>query len=133
VHDFNGGIQPSGLFWIVQLPDDAFRISRNGRRATLQAEGLSVIDSFQFGGPVSVPATISLNVTWDATGDRVSRGKGSAVTPSDPAAFLARFASARSTASFTGSELGFSFRSNPGVSTDRGYAELGTERNGSFL
>jgi len=133
VHDFNGGIQPSGLFWIVQLPDDAFRISRNGRRATLRAEGLSVIDSFQFGGPVSVPATISLNVTWTATGDRVSRGRGSAVTPSDPAAFLARFANARSTASFRGSELGFSFRSNPGVSTDRGYAELGTERNGSFL
>jgi hypothetical protein len=133
VHDFNGGIQPSGLFWIVQLPDRALQVSRDGRRATIRAGDVCVLDSFQFGGPVSVPATISLNVTWEATGQRVSRGKGSAVAPTDPAAFLGRFAAARSTASFTGSELGFSFRSDPGVSTDRGYAEMGTERNGSFL
>jgi hypothetical protein len=133
VHDFNGGIQPSGLFWIVQLSDRALHVSRDGRRATMRAEDVSVLDSFQFGGPVSVPATISLNVTWEATGQRVSRGKGSAVAPTDPAAFLGRFAAARSTASFAGSELGFSFRSDPGVSTDRGYAEMGTERNGSFL
>jgi hypothetical protein len=36
--------------------------------------------------------------------------------------------------SFSGSELGFRFRSNPGASSDpQGYAEIGTERNGSFL
>jgi hypothetical protein len=133
MHDFNGGIQPSGLFWIVQLSDDSLRVSRDGRRATLRAEDLSVIDSFQFGGPFPVPATVSLNVTWEATGDRLPRGRGSAVAPTDPAAFVGRFAAARSMASFSGSELGFSFRSNPGVSTDRGYAEMGTERNGSFL
>jgi hypothetical protein len=92
-----------------------------------------VLDSFQFGGPVTVPATVNLHVTWEATGDRLPRGRGTTVPPTDPAAFLARFAPARSTASFSGSELGFSFRSNPGVSTDRGYAEMGTERNGSFL
>jgi hypothetical protein len=133
VHDFNGGVQPSGLFWVVQPPEDAFGVSRDGRRATLRVDEVSVIDSFQFLGPVSVPATVSLNVTWEATGDRLPRGKGSAVPATDPAAFLGRFAFARSTASFSGSELGFSFRSNPGVSTDRGFAEMGTERNGSFL
>ena len=133
MHDFNGGIQPSGLFWIVQLPEDAVRVSRDGRRATLRADDVSVLDSFQFGGPVSVPATVSLNVTWQATAERVPRGRGTAVPPTDPAAFLGRLAPARSTASFSGSELGFSFRSNPGVSTDRGYAEMGTERNGGFL
>jgi hypothetical protein len=92
-----------------------------------------VLDSIHFGGPVPVPATVHLHVTWEATGDRLPRGRGTTVPPTDPAAFLARFAPARSTASFSGSELGFSFRSNPGVSTDRGYAEMGTERNGSFL
>jgi hypothetical protein len=92
-----------------------------------------VLDSFQFGGPITVPATVNLHVTWEATAERVPRGKGTTVPPTDPAAFLGRFAPARSTASFSGSELGFSFRSNPGVSTDRGYAEMGTERNGSFL
>ena len=60
-------------------------------------------------------------------------GKGSSVPANDPAAFLGRFAPARSTARFSGFQLGFSFRSNAGVSSDRGYAQLGPERNGVFL
>jgi hypothetical protein len=118
---------------VVQLPEDAFRVSHDGRRATMKADNLPVIDSFQFGGPVSVPAAVNLNVTWQATGPRQTRGRGSAVPPTDPAAFLGSLAPARSTASFSGVELGFSFRSDPGASTDRGYAEMGTERNGRFL
>jgi hypothetical protein len=117
----------------VQLPSDAFRVSNDGRRATLRADDVPVIDSFQFGGSMPVPATVNLNVTWQATGPRQPRGKGSAVPATDPAAFLGSFAPARSTASFSGVELGFSFRTNPGASTDRGYAEMGTERNGIFL
>jgi hypothetical protein len=36
VHDFNGGILPSGLFWVVELPDDAFKVgfSFKGRADT---------------------------------------------------------------------------------------------------
>jgi hypothetical protein len=132
VHDFNGGIQPSGLFWIVRLPDSAFRVSRDGRRATLEAKDVSVLDSFQFGGPNVVPATVSFTVRWRATAARQRRGKGRAVAPTSPAAFLGDFAPARSTASFSGSEFGFSFRSTMATS-DRGYAELGPERNGTFL
>jgi hypothetical protein len=32
----------------------------------------------------------------------------------------------------SGAELGFSFRSDPGVSSDRGFADVGRERNGVF-
>ena len=133
VHDYNGGIQPSGLFWAVELPDDAFEVSHGGRRATLDATDVCVLDSFQFLGPNSVPATVSFTVRWEATGPRELRGKGSRVPPTDPAAFLGRFAPARVTGSFSGSQLGFSFRSNPGVSSDDAFAELGPERNGVFL
>jgi hypothetical protein len=133
VHDFNGGIQPSGLFWVVQLPDQAFHVSHDGRQASLEADHVCVIDSFQFGGPNSVPATVNFKIKWDAIGPRELHGRGKAVAPTDPAAFLGRFAKARSTASFSGSELGFSFRSNPGVNTDRTFAELGPEQNGIFL
>jgi hypothetical protein len=132
VHDNNGGIQPSGLFWVVPIDQHAFKVSHDGRRATLEARDLSVIDSFQFGGPNMVPATVSFTVKWEAIGDRHSRGLGSTVPPGDPAAFLGRFARARSTASFSGSELGFSFKSNA-ANTDRGYGEMGPERNGVFL
>jgi len=133
VHDFNGGIQPSGLFWLVELQDpDAFRISRDGRHATLAARDLSVVDSFQFGGTTVVPATVSITARWEAIGSPQPRGSGLDVPATDPAAFRGRFAPARSTGSFSGSELGFSFRSRE-ANTDRGFAELGPERNGVFL
>jgi hypothetical protein len=46
-------------------------------------------------------------------------------------AALGRFATARSTGSFSGSELGFSFKGRG--DTDGTFAELGSERNGVFL
>jgi hypothetical protein len=130
VHDSNGGILASGLFWTLPVEDHELRFSRDGRSALLDVGEIDVIDSFGFGG---TPATLSLRVSWQATGPSVDRGSGHDVAPTDPAAFLGRFATARSTAAFTGSEFGFSFRSNPGASTDRTFAEIGSERNGSSL
>jgi len=132
VHDYNGGVQPSGLFWLVPVGPDDFSVSGDGREATLVARDLPVIDSFQFGGPDMVPASVSFTITWEAVGKRRLRGKGSTVPPTDPAAFLGHFARARSRARFSGSALGFSFRSGE-ATTDDGYAEMGTERNGLFL
>ena len=131
VHDYNGGIQPSGLFWVVELPGDAFTVSHDERRATLEARDVCVLDSFQFLGPTSVPARVSFTVQWQASGSRVLRGKGSAVPPTDPAAFLGRFAPARATGSFSGSQLGLSFTGRG--DTHGTFAELGPERNGVFL
>ena len=133
VHDNNGGILLSGLFWTVELPNGAFRVSRNGRRAIVEARNVPVIDTFQFASPFLVPATVSFRVEWDATGAPEPLGFGSAVPATDPGAFLGMLAPARSTGQFSGAELGFSFASRPGASTDLGYAEIGTERNGVFL
>jgi hypothetical protein len=116
---------------VVELPRDAFTVSHDGRQATLEAEDVCVLDSFQFFGPVNVPATVSFRIRWEAVGPRQRRGKGSTVPSTDPAAFLGRFATARSTGSFSGSQVGFSFKGSG--DTDRGFAELGPERNGVFL
>lgn len=132
MHDYNGGIQPSGLFWLVPLHHGAVRVSEDGRRATLEARDLPVVDSFQFGATDAVPAAVTFSITWEAVGERQRRGRGRAVPPDDPAAFLGRFARARSTASFSGSAFGFSFRSRR-ATTDRGWAQMGYERNGQFL
>ncbi len=99
----------------------------------LRVTNQPVIDSFRFGGPAPVPAAVSLTVRWKATGDFVRRGSGKKVAPTDRAAFKGRFAPARSTGRFSGVELGFSFASLGKATTDRGYAEIGRERNGSFL
>ncbi len=134
VHDFNRGILASGLFWTMPVAEEALRISNDGRHAVLNVHDAVVIDSFAFGsGAEGTPGTVSVHVEWHATGPTVERGKGKAVGPKDPGAFRGRFEVAVSTAEFTGSEFGFSFSSNPGVSTAKTFAEMGRERNGSFL
>lgn len=131
VHDFNGGILVSGLFWTQ--PVDALRISRDGREAVFDVKNVPVIDSFQILSGLGTPGTVSFHVEWSATGPLVERGRGRVVPPTDAAAFRGRFAVAKSTAAITGSEFGFSFRSDPGVGTARTFAEMGEERNGSLL
>jgi hypothetical protein len=133
VHDLNGGIPPSGLFWTVPLDNGALRVSADRRRAVLRVSDLPVLESFQFGNPNAVPALTSFSVEWRATGRPVARGSGRGVPPTDPAAFLGSFATASSRASFTAREFGFRFRTNGAATTDRTFAELGQERNGVFL
>jgi hypothetical protein len=133
VHDHNGGILASGLFWTLPVEEHQLRFSADGRYAALDVERLEVIDSFVFGGPTGTPAMVSLHVRWAASGPAVDRGKGSTVEATDPAAFLGRFATARSTAAIAGSEFGFSFRTNGPATTDGTFAEVGRERNGAFL
>jgi hypothetical protein len=133
VHDINGGVLASGLFWTLPLDDDALDVSHDGRQAVLNVEDIQVIESYRLFGPNSTPATLRFHIEWQATGRFVNRGQDATVAPTDPAAFLARFAVANSTAEFEVSEFGFSFKSDPGVSTDQGFAEMGRERNGAFL
>jgi hypothetical protein len=134
LHDFNGGVQPSGLFWVVELAEDEVQISSDGRRASMHAEDVPVIDSFQFGGLKMVPAKVSFSVEWQAKGPAKPLGKGKSVPPNDPAAFIGEFAPAVARGSYAGRELAFSFKSDPGASSDPlGYAEMGHERNGVFI
>ena len=134
VHDFNGGVQPSGLFWVVELAEDEVQVSSDGRRASMHAEDVPVIDSFQFGGANMVPAKVTFSVEWQAKGPAKMLGKGKGVPPTDPAAFTGEFAPAVARGSYSGRELAFSFKADPGASSEpRGYAEMGHERNGVFL
>jgi hypothetical protein len=116
------------------VPDDAVRISSDRRRVSVVAHNAAVVDSFSFLGPVSVPATVSFLVRWEMSGDPVRRGRGREVAADHPAAFLGDFAFARSTIDFSARGLGFSSRSEPGASSERGgFAEMGDQRNGVFL
>jgi hypothetical protein len=134
VHDFNGGILTSGLFWTLPLgPRDVFHVSADGTRARLRVHQMPVIDTFSFGAPGGTPATVGLALEWRATAPAVPRGRGEAVGPNDPAAFRGRIAPALATGWCQGAEFGFRAQSDPGASTARGYALVGHERNGSAL
>ena len=105
----------------------------NNRRAVLHVKDLPVIDTFQFGGQSVTAGVLDMHVEWEATGPAVTRGFGDAVAPTDPGAFLAEFAPAVSTGWFSGREFGFAFESKRASTSPRGYAQVGSDRNGVFL
>ncbi len=70
-------------------------MSRNGRRAIVDARDVPVIDTFQFGNAFLVPSTVSFKIEWEATGPPQPLGSGSSVPATDAAAFLGEFAPAR--------------------------------------
>jgi hypothetical protein len=115
------------------LDDDEFRVSEDRRHAVLRVDDLPVIDTFVFLGPNDAAASMSFKVEWDASGPRTEVGAGDDVPPTDPAAFRGRFRRARAEARFSGSEIGFSFRTRGKATSERGFAQLGEERNGVFL
>lgn len=132
LHDIQGGIPPSGLFWTVQIPDHSFRMSHDARRALLNVNDLCLIDSFTFLGVTTTPAVIDAAVRWEATGPIEERGSGDDVPPDDPAAFEGLLRNARAQGRFSGTELGFAFKAR-GSSDPGSFAELGFEENGAFL
>ena len=73
------------------------------------------------------PATVSLQMTWKGGG---GRRRLAGATP----AFAGRFfRHARARGTFSGTEDGFAFASDPLKRVRSTFAELGSERNGRFL
>jgi hypothetical protein len=133
VHDFNADIADNGVFWTIQIPDSALTVSKNLKAATLHVENVQIIDSFTFLGEHSVPATVSFDITWVGSGARHHYKPGSE-DPTDPTNFNGKFRDAVATGSFSGSNAdGFSFTSDPGATSAGVFAEIGIEKNGSFI
>lgn len=112
-------------------------MTKDGRFARLRLNDVPLIETYTlFGAPsplgvVETPAIARMRVEWRATDPAVPRGSGAAGPPAE--AFLGSFAPARAMGTFSGVELGFGFSSNGSAKSDGAYAEIGTERNGSFL
>jgi hypothetical protein len=126
------------LFWTVDLRKTALHVTMSSRRAVLSVRNMPLIDTFEFFGPSDAPALFDFRAVWRATGPTVSRGSGSSVPATDPAAFEGEIAPAISTFECSGDEIGFEFQSDRGASTGlpaplQGYAQIGTHRNGVFL
>jgi hypothetical protein len=81
--------------------------------------------------PAEIPATVSFQMTWRGIGRTRQLGSGSAVPPTDAAAFLGRLSRARIRAAFSGGAAGFTFRSKRRLRTI--FAEVGTEKTGALL
>ena len=133
-HDYNPGIAPSGLFWTGRVPDEAF--TRDDDTATIALTDFPVVDSFQIFSGVEVSATVTYDLTWTASG-RVRHLRPGSSDPTDPTNLAGAFRFAIATGNFAGTSLtmagGEPFSFEGSGSSEPFWAEMGTERNGSFL
>jgi len=132
VSDLHAGILPNGLFWTAQIPGNAFQVSPDGRVASLTLRAQPLVETFVAGGPLAIAVQVDIDLLWQATVAPIKRGRGDAVEPTSPAAFIGRFAEALCTGTVSGFETGFSYKTGELTSADL-FAELGPERNGVFL
>lgn len=132
VHDVTPGILANELFWTAQLPPGAFQVRDGGRLATLRLDAQPLVDTVTFGGDLHIASQVDVDVVWRATGEPTARGEGADAEPTSPAAFEGEFAEADSAGAVRGTQTGFSFSSER-LDADAFFAEMGRERNGTFL
>ena len=133
VHDFNAEIAENGLFWTIPVPQTALTVSKDLKRAHLHMEDVPVVDNFVFLGEDRVRSRVSFDIVWNGFEPRHHFKPGSE-DPTDPTFFAGTFRGAVATGTFSGSNArGFRFSSDPGATSKGIFAELGMERNGSFL
>jgi hypothetical protein len=107
-------------------------VSGGGKRLDVDVRDVAVIDST--GVPATdVPATVSFQMTWRGRVGARRRGRGLAVGPGDPKAFVGRLFSAKAQGTFSGVSGAFTFTSNPNPRVRTIFAVLGTEQTGALI
>jgi len=138
VHDFNGGIRPSGLFWVVQVPDDAVKIMED--TVTISLTNVAVVDQIAFPGNIFLgstgfPATLTLNMTFQKQG-RPRNVRPTSASPISPFSWAGEMSDAtyHGTFSVAYNDGKFSATGDFGsTASEQIFAEMGKERNGSFV
>ena len=115
------------MFWTTALAEDALEVELDDGTATLEVRRQEIEDYHDVvnalqDGP-EVPATVSFKVEW-----------GGAASPFSASDSTFRFNGLKTEAmiAWTGSEAGFSFRSDPAHTSTTNYAIIGREHSGVF-
>ena len=141
VHDFNGGIAANGLFWIVQIPDDAVTITDDTVSITLS--NVAVVDQLTFPqllpngdivnlGNSGAAATVSFNITYQKSG-RARHVRPTSRDPLSPFNWAGEMSDATNSGTFSVTYTDGSFSAQGNFSSQGNFGEIGRERNGSFV
>ena len=135
MHDFNGGIGPNGLFWIVQVPDDAVVKTRD--TLTISLTNVAVVDQISFPGNIFLgstghPATLTLNMTFQKHG-RPRIVRATSASPISPHSWAGEMSDATYSGTFSVAYNDHTFSAKGSFGSTQIFAEMGTERNGSFV
>jgi hypothetical protein len=134
LHDFNPGITPNGVFWIVSLPDDAVEI--HGNSLTIRFKDVPVVDQLQFpGGTGTAPVAVTFEATYTTTTGTNSPRKVRPTShdPLSPFNWAGKMWDATNSGTFSVKYADSSFTASGSFSSMGQFGEMGTERNGSFV
>jgi hypothetical protein len=131
VHEFNPGITPSGLFWLIQISDSAVQITDD--TVTIHLQNAAVTDQFVFpNGAGNVPATVSFDVTFTKSGS-ARRIRRKSNDPLSPFNWAGTMSSATNSGSLSAAYNDGSFSAQGRFDSSGQFGEIGTERNGAFV
>ena len=133
MHDFNPGIDATGLFWTVALPAGSVEVHPGNGRASLTASNVAVTDFFTIPNSLlhgalvpPVPATVSFTAHWG--------GPGQDVKLRDPVnGFTGDFVQNTASIVWSASSAGLLYESGAEETSISVFAEVGHERNGVFF
>ena len=138
MHDFEPGIEDSGLFWTIPISQSSLDVDQHKGRARLRADKLKIPDFHDFANavsslppgppPESTPSRVSFDVRWAGGGERTRLHDATY-------GFEGDFVTGEATISFTARNDGSDtvFRSDPGDQSTVGPPGVGRERNGVFF
>jgi hypothetical protein len=131
LHDFNPGITPNGVFWIVSLPDDA--VEDHGDSLTIRFKDVPTVDQLQFpGGTGTAPVAVTFEATYTATGSP-RHVRPTSRDPLSPFHWAGKMRDATNSGTFSVKYMDGSFSASGSFSSMGQFGEMGTERNGSFV
>lgn len=141
MHDFNGGVAANGLFWIVQIPDDAVTVTDD--TVTISLTNVAVVDQLTFPnklpngdivnlGNSGAPATVSFNITYQKSG-RARHVRPTSRDPLSPFNWAGEMSDATNSGTFSVTYTDGSFAAQGSFSSQGNFGEIGRERNGSFV
>ena len=133
-HDWEPGIQDSGLFWTIPIGNGAIDVDSSTGEARLRGQSVKVTDFHDFfnavlgGGPTPLPSRVSYDMRW-------SGGGGSEAIRDSTFGFVGDYVPGPASITFEAMDNHGTviYRSDPDGQTNVGQPAVGTERNGVFF
>ena len=129
IHDFHPPIAPSGLYWVVPVPERGLTISPDGNTFTLEMQDVPVVDQPRWPAldSIATPARMTFKMVWKSTGEPVRYED-----PSKHFRFIGTRASCQLEAQVEVPSVGFSWKSDPLNTSKSDFAVVGEEVNGRY-
>jgi hypothetical protein len=122
-------IAPSGLYWVVPVPDAGVTFSADRKAITLEMSDVPIVDQPRWPAldSIAVPGRMTFKMVWKSTGEPVRY---------ENAAEQFRFTGTRAEchleAAVNVPSIGFSWKSDPLDTSAAGFAVIGEEVNGRY-